>query len=194
MNPYVVVLSNLSVIPCIVYYLHHKKYVYALQIGLNAAFSLIHHLLSTGLLLSDEIDDLFLFIDAFYSYLSIYVFSIYFFLSLSPSDLVIESSLFHAILLPLVFINIDFYYLISVIIGWILLIIGLHLHSLRPMFLCNPYLYLVLCMCIGDLSCYLIAIKNNYNLFHSLHHLIAFTLPISVDICIHWQPIDLDGL
>lgn len=194
MNPYVVVLSNLSVIPCIVYYLRHKKYVYALQIGLNATFSLIHHLLSTGLLLSDGIDNLFLFIDAFYSYLSIYVFSIYFFLSMNPSDLVIESSLFHAILLPLVFINMDFYLLLSVIVGWILFIVGIHLQSIRPMFLCNPYMYLVILMCSADVACYLIANKNDYNLFHSLHHLIAFTLPISVDVCIQWQPVDLDGL
>jgi len=194
MNSYFVVLSNLSVIPCVIHYIHHKKYIYALQIGLNSLFSLIHHMLSSKLLIWDNTDDLFLFIDAFYSYLSIYVFTIYFFLSLNPNDILLESSIFQAVLLPIIFINIEFYIVISIITAYILLIVGLHLHSIRPIFLCNPYVYLVFIMCITDISCYIIATYSDYYLFHSLHHLVAFTLPMYVNKCIQWQPLELDGL
>ena len=80
MSSYFVVLTNLSSLPCIVYYQYHKKYFYSLQVLFNSLFSFLHHLNASGL---KQLNDsgIFHYLDGLFSYLSIYLFAIYLFLS-----------------------------------------------------------------------------------------------------------------
>jgi hypothetical protein len=186
-----VILSHVMVCPSIIYLLYHLQWFHALQIGCNAVFSLFYHFPA---LTGEEWRPIFSFMDEYVSYLSIYVFSVYFFLKAAPSRLCIEFYLTQQILLLVVLRSIDYTLLISTILGCTLSTILLRFYELREIYLWNPYVWLTLLMAGGDLTCFILALHGNYSLFHSIHHFLAFTLPLSIECAVSWKLVDLEGL
>lgn len=179
MSEYFVVLSNLSSLPCIIYYQYHRKYFYSLQILFNSLFSFLHHLHWSGLYNIHE-NGLFNFLDGLYSYLSIYLFSIYLMLS-NHYELRTELFLSQTILLSMVYINLGAVIILPVTAFLTLAITGVHYKQMNSVGFRNPYLYLGIGLAAVDLACFFVAVTYEYNYFHAVHHLIAFNLPIVVD-------------
>ena len=184
MSAYFVVLSNLSSLPCIIYYQYHRKYFYSLQILFNSLFSFLHHMHTSGL---SPIPDsgVFNFLDGLYSYLSIYIFSMYMFLS-NHYELRTELFLIQTILQALVFLNIGAIIVLPATAFMTLMITGFHYRHIRSISVSNPYLYLGVFLASADVACFFIAVNYEYNYLHAVHHLIAFNLPIVVDKCVSY--------
>ena len=184
MSAYFVVLSNLASLPCIIYYQYHRKYFYSLQILFNSLFSFLHHMHTSGL---SPIPDsgVFNFLDGLYSYLSIYIFSMYMFLS-NHYELRTELFLIQTILQALVFLNIGAIIVLPSTAFMTLMITGFHYRHIRSISIWNPYLYLGVGLSIADIVCFFIAVNYEYNYLHAVHHLIAFNLPIVVDKCVSY--------
>ena len=185
MSSYFVVLSNLSSLPCIIYYQYHRKYFYSLQILFNSLFSFLHHMHTSGL---SPIPDsgVFNFLDGLYSYLSIYLFSMYMFLS-NHYELRTELFLIQTILQALVFLNIGAIIVLPSTAFMTLVITGFHYRHIRSISFWNPYLHLGVALSVIDMACFFIAVTYEYNYFHAVHHLIAFNLPILVDKCVSYM-------
>lgn len=193
---YFIVLSNFAVCPTVFYFLFKQKWVHGLQIGLNAVFSCLHHLPSIGETPWEQKgwNDVFTFLDALYSYGSIFFFSMTFFLAMDFHRLFMECYCTASVLLFLITASFDTTIILSSTIGCALLTTFCHLSDLRSLDGWNPYLWTTLFMAVADITCFFIAIQTNYALFHSLHHLLAFTLPLSVECTISWVQVDLEGL
>ena len=179
MSEYFVVLSNLSSLPCIMYYQYHKKYFYSLQILFNSLFSFFHHLKWSDLYQLHD-GGLFNFLDGLYSYLSIYLFSIYLMLS-NHYELRTELFLIQTILLSMVYMNLGAVIILPVTAFLILIITGVHYQKMNIVAIYNPYLHLSIGLAAADLACFFIAVTYEYNYFQAVHHLIAFNLPIVID-------------
>ena len=179
MSEYFVVLSNLSSLPCIMYYQYHKKYFYSLQILFNSLFSFFHHLKWSDLYQLHD-GGLFNFLDGLYSYLSIYLFSIYMMLS-NHYELRTELFLIQTILISMVYTNLGAVIILPVTAFLTLIITGVHYQKMNTVAMYNPYLYLSIGLATADLACFFVAVTYEYNYFHAVHHLIAFNLPIVVD-------------
>jgi hypothetical protein len=179
MSGYFVVLSNLSSLPCVIYYQYHKKYFYSLQILFNSLFSFFHHLNHANLYQIHD-NGLFDFLDGLYSYLSIYLFSIYLMLS-NHYELRTELFLIQTILASMVYSNLGAVIVLPTTAFLTLIITGFHHQKINSIAFCNPYLHLGLGLAATDLACFFIAVTYEYNYFHAVHHLIAFNLPIIVD-------------
>ena len=184
MSSYFVVLSNLASLPCIIYYQYHRKYFYSLQILFNSLFSFLHHMNDSGL---TPIPDhgVFDFLDGLYSYLSIYLFSMYLFLS-NHYELRTELFLIQTILQALVFLQIGAIIVLPSTAFMTLMITGFHYRHIRSISLWNPYLYLGLILSAADVGCFFVAVQYEYNILHSVHHVIAFNLPIVIDKCVSY--------
>ena len=179
MSEYFVVLSNLVSIPCVVYYQYHKKYFYSLQILFNSLFSFFHHLNNSTLYYIHD-NGLFDFLDGLYSYLSIYIFSIYLMLS-NHYELRTELFLIQTILISMVYSSLGAVIVLPVTAFLTLIVTGFHYQKINSIGFYNPYLYLGVGLAIADLTFFFIAVTYEYNYFHAAHHLIAFNLPIVVD-------------
>lgn len=179
MSEYFVTLSNLASVPCIVYYQYHRKYFYSLQILFNSLFSFLHHLNGSSLY---QIHDsgLFDFLDGLYSYLSIYLFSIYLMLS-NHYELRTELFLIQTILMSMVYSEVGAVIVLPVTAFLTLIITGVHYRKMNSVVIRNPYLLLGVFLTAFDLACFFVAVTYEYNYFHAVHHLIAFNLPIVVD-------------
>ena len=179
MSEYFVTLSNLASVPCIVYYQYHRKYFYSLQILFNSLFSFLHHLNGSSLY---QIHDsgLFDFLDGLYSYLSIYLFSIYLMLS-NHYELRTELFLIQTILMSMVYNAVGAVIVLPVTAFLTLIITGVHYRKMNSVVIRNPYLLLGVFLVALDLACFFVAVTYEYNYFHAVHHLIAFNLPIAVD-------------
>lgn len=184
MSAYFVVLSNLSSLPCIIYYQYHRKYFYSLQILFNSLFSFLHHMHYSGL---SPIPDsgVFDFLDGLYSYLSIYIFSMYMFLS-NHYELRTELFLIQTILQALVYLQIGAIVVLPATVFMTLMITGFHYRHIRSISASNPYLYIGVFLASADVGCFFIAANYEYNYLHAVHHLIAFNLPIVVDKCVSY--------
>ena len=179
MSEYFVTLSNLASLPCIVYYQYHRKYFYSIQILLNSLFSFLHHMKGSSLYMIHD-NGLFDFLDGLYSYLSIYLFSIYLMLS-NHYELRTELYLIQTILMSMVYSNIGAVIVLPVTAFLTLIITGIHYKKMNAVAIRNPYLLLGLTLAAADLACFFVAVTYEYNYFHAVHHLIAFNLPITVD-------------
>ena len=179
MSEYFVVLSNLSSLPCVIYYQYHKKYFYSLQILFNSLFSFFHHMNGANLYQIHD-NGLFDFLDGLYSYLSIYLFSIYLMLS-NHYELRTELFLIQTILLSMVYSNLGAVIVLPTTAFLTLIITGFHYQKMNSVAFYNPYLYFGIGLAAADLTCFFIAVTYEYNYFHAVHHLIAFNLPIIVD-------------
>lgn len=179
MSEYFVVLSNLVSLPCVIYYQYHKKYFYSLQILFNSLFSFFHHLNGSHIYTIHD-NGLFDFLDGLYSYLSIYLFSIYLMLS-NHYDLRTELFLIQTILVSMVYSSLGAVIVLPVTAFLTLIVTGFHYKKINSVDICNPYLYLGIGLATVDLTCFFIAVTYEYNYFHAIHHLIAFNLPIIVD-------------
>jgi len=184
MSAYFVVLSNLASLPCIIYYQYHRKYFYSLQILFTSLFSFLHHMNDSGL---DVFMDhgVFDFLDGLYSYLSIYLFSIYLFLS-NHYELRTELFLIQTVLQALVFLQIGAIIVLPSTAFMTLMISGFHFRHIRSISLWNPYLYLGVALATADVTCFFMAVQYEYNILHAIHHLIAFNLPIVIDKCVSY--------
>ena len=179
MSGYFVVLTNLCSIPCILYYQYQKKYFYSLQVLLNSLFSFLHHLNGSGLKqLSDN--GIFDFLDGLYSYLSIYIFSIYLFLS-NHEELKTELYLIKTILLSLVYLSFGTNIILPSLIFMIFFITGMQYQKMNKLILRNFNFIMVILLSIADVACFFAAIEYEYNYLHGIHHLIAFNIPIFID-------------
>ena len=173
---YFVVLTNLASLPCIVYYQYHRNYLYSLQILFNSLFSFLHHLNGSNLY---HIEDkgLFDFLDGLYSYLSIYLFSVYMILS-NHDSLRTELFFIQTILVSLVYMQFGAVIVLPVTVFLTLVMTGFHYSYIRPI-QWNPYLYVGLLMAAADMACFFLA-EYEYNYLHGAHHLLAFNLPIVI--------------
>jgi len=179
MSEYFVTLSNLASVPCIMYYQYHRKYFYSLQILFNSLFSFLHHLEGSGMYQIQD-NGLFDFLDGLYSYLSIYLFSVYLMLS-NHYELRTELFLIQTILVSMVYMEIGAVIVLPVTAFLTLIITGVHYQKMNSVVIRNPYLALGIVLVAIDLTCFFIAVTYEYNYFHAIHHLIAFNLPIVVD-------------
>ena len=161
------------------YYQYHKKYFYSLQILFNSLFSFFHHLNWANLYQIHD-NGLFDFLDGLYSYLSIYLFSIYLMLS-NHYELRTELFLIQTILLSMVYMNLGAVIILPVTAFLTLIITGVHYQKMNTVAIYNPYLHLGIGLAVADLACFFVAVTYEYNYFHAVHHLIAFNLPIVVD-------------
>jgi len=185
MSDYFVVFSNISSLPCIIYYQFKKKYYYSVQILLNSLFSLIHHMKGVNVYPIYDLG-LFDYLDGLYSYLSIYLFSMYLFLS-NHNELKMELLIMNTVLMSLIFVNIGSIIFLPLEIFLILFITGIHYQNFNGMKIFNRYLFITIILCIIDIACYSIAITYNYNYFHSIHHLVSFNIPIFINICLEYD-------
>jgi len=134
---------------------------------------------------------LFDFLDGLYSYLSIYLFSIYLMLS-NHYELRTELFLIQTILLSMVYSALGAVIVLPVTAFLTLIITGVHYRKMNSVHLKNPYLYLGITMVAADLACFFVAVTYEYNYFHAAHHLLAFNLPIIVDKYVASLPITTD--
>ncbi len=190
MSDYFVVFSNISSLPCIIYYQFKKKYYYSVQILLNSLFSFIHHMKGTEIYPIYDMG-LFNFLDGLYSYLSIYLFSMYLFLS-NHNKLKMELLIMNTLLMSLIFINIGSIILLPLEIFLILFITGIHYQHFNGIKIYNRYLFITIILCIIDIVCFSIAITYNYNYFHSIHHLVSFNIPIFINLCLEYDDISIE--
>jgi hypothetical protein len=123
---------------------------------------------------------LFDFLDGVYSYLSIYLFSIYLMLS-NHYELRTELFLIQTILLSMVYSNLGAVIVLPVTAFLTLMITGVHFQKMNSVAFRNPYLHLGIGLAVLDLTCFFLAVTYEYNYLHAVHHLIAFNLPIVVD-------------
>jgi hypothetical protein len=123
---------------------------------------------------------LFDFLDGLYSYLSIYLFSVYLMLS-NHYELRTELFIIQTILLSLVYISIGAVVVLPITAFLTLTITGFHYQKMNSVSFYNPYLYAGIIFAAIDMTCFFIAINYEYNYLHAVHHLIAFNLPIVVD-------------
>ena len=123
---------------------------------------------------------LFDFLDGLYSYLSIYLFSIYLMLS-NHYELRTELFLIQTIIMSMVYTGLGAVIVLPTTAFLTLVITGFHHQKINSIGLYNSYLYIGLGLVAIDLSCFFIAVTYEYNYFHAIHHLIAFNLPIIVD-------------
>jgi hypothetical protein len=179
---YFVVFSNLASIPCIIYYQYYQKYFYSIQILLASLFSFIHHIKSTNLYVVYD-SGLFDLLDGVYSYLTIYLFAIYLFLS-NHNELKMELSFVQTIILCLTFTNIGTIIALPITIFLILFITSIHRQKINKISLYNKYLYITVLLCCADVTCFFIAMQTEYNSFHAIHHLLSFNIPFFVDKCV----------
>lgn len=186
MSEYIVVLSNLCSIPCILYYQCHQEHFYSLQVLFNSLFSFLHHMNTSGLVTLHD-NGTFSFLDGLYSYLSIYVFSTYLLLE-NHRELRSEHSVSMTVIVILVFLNISTIISLPVTVFLILFVTALHYQNIRTLSICSPYLHWVIALCAADIGFYFAAMQTDYNYFHSAHHLLAFNLPIVVDLCVRNPP------
>lgn len=179
MSDYFVVLSNLSSIPCVLYYAYMKKYYYSMQILLASSFSLLHHMINTNTYIIHD-NGLFFLLDGVYSYLSIYIFSIYLLL-LNHDKLIGEQSIVSTIILIFSYMGITSYIVIPCVIIITLFIFALNYNQMNKYN--TNYLLIITILCIIELGFFFGAVNNNYNYnyYHSIHHLIVFNIPIFVD-------------
>lgn len=182
MSAYSVVLSNLASLPCIVYYQYHRKFFYSFQILFNSLFSFLHHLNGTGLYIIQD-EGVFDFLDGLYSYLSIYVFSIYFFLT-NHYELRTELYVVQTMLMAMVYLKMGAAIVLPVTVFAIFFVTGMYYRRMHAIMLRNPWFYVMTVMCITDIGCFFTGLQYEYDWFHSAHHLLAFTLPIIVDKCL----------
>ena len=182
MSEYFVVLSNLSSIPCILYYQYQKEHFYSLQVLFNSLFSFLHHMNKSGLYPFQD-NGIFDFLDGLYSYLSIFVFSTYLFLE-NHRELRSEHSVSMTVIVILVFLNLNTIISLPVTAFLILSITALHYQNIRSLSICSPYLHWVIALCAADIGFYFAAIQTDYNYFHSAHHFLAFNIPMVVDLCV----------
>lgn len=189
LSKWFVVFTNGSVIPTVIHFVRHQKYIFALQIGATAMFSFFHHAIGTGILALDEsVGDLSTVLDTVYSYLSIIMFTLYLFLTPKIQEWMLQLQLAHiGILAATLYGNLDMGLFLGVVVSWILGVIFCHMTLIRPVCLYNPYLWLTGVMLISDLSFFFAAVSSTeFDWFHSAHHLFAFTLPLSVDCAVEW--------
>lgn len=179
MSSYFVTLSNLASVPCIIYYQYHRKYLYSLQILFTSMFSFIHHMNGSGVYYIQD-NGLFDFLDGLFSYLSIYLFLIYFMLS-NHYELRTELFLIQTILLSMVFYGLGAVIVLPVTAFLTLIVTGFHYQKMNTVNIRNPFLYLGIGLAATDIACFFVAVTYEYNYFHAVHHLIAFNLPIVVD-------------
>jgi hypothetical protein len=182
MSEYFVVLSNLSSIPCILYYQYQKEHFYSLQVLFNSLFSFLHHMNTSGLVRFQD-NGVFHFLDGLYSYLSIFVFSTYLLLE-NHRELRAEHSISMTVIVVLAFLNLSTIISLPVTIFLILFVSALHYQNIRPLSICSPYLHWIIALCAADIGFYFAAMQTDYNYFHSAHHFIGFNLPIVVDLCV----------
>lgn len=186
MSDYFVVYTNLASIPAVLYYQYHRNYYYSLQIFLVSFFSFIHHMKTSGIYRMED-SGLFSLLDGWYSYLTIYAFSIYLFLS-NHAFLVTELSVMSPLLLSLSYLNIMTEISLPITISLILFIIVYHRDHFRTSLFYNPFTYFTFFFCAVDIVCFFVAIKTEYNYFHGIHHLFSFTVPIIIDKAITPYP------
>jgi hypothetical protein len=125
------------------------------------------------------------FLDGLYSYLSIYLFSMYLFLS-NHYELRTELFLIQTILQALVFLQIGAIIVLPSTAFMTLMITGFHFRNIRSISLWNPYLHLGVALAVADITCFFMAVQYEYNILHAIHHLIAFNLPIVIDKCVSY--------
>jgi hypothetical protein len=123
---------------------------------------------------------LFDFLDGLFSYLSIYLFLIYFMLS-NHYELRTELFLIQTILLSMVFYGLGAVIVLPVTAFLTLIVTGFHYQKMNTVNIRNPFLYLGIGLAATDIACFFVAVTYEYNYFHAVHHLIAFNLPIVVD-------------
>lgn len=163
MSEYFVTLSNLASLPCIVYYQYHRKYFYSIQILLNSLFSFLHHMKGSSLYMIHD-NGLFDFLDGLYSYLSIYLFSIYLMLS-NHYELRTELYLIQTILMSMVYSNIGAVIVLPVTAFLTLIITGIHYKKMNAVVIRNPYLLLGLTLAAADLACFSWQLPTNTTTF-----------------------------
>lgn len=176
MSAYFVVFTNLASLPCILYYQYHRQYLYSLQILFNSLFSFLHHLNGSQLYLIQD-NGLFDFLDGLYSYLSIYLFSVYLILT-NHAELRTELFLIQTILVSLVYVQFAPVIVLPVTVFLALAVSGFHYSAIRPIQWKNPYLYAALVVAAADMTCFFLAVTMWYNYLHGIHHLLAFNLPL----------------
>ena len=179
---YFVVFTNLSSLPCIIYFQYHRKYYYSIQILLTSFFSFMHHLNQSKVYSFDD-SAIFDLLDGLYSYYSIYVFAIYLFLK-NHTELKLEQSLMQTILLCFVYLKLDSIIVLPVTSFLILFITSIYYTQFNKLSLCNKYIYITFLLCSVDIACFFIGMHIEYNYLHGIHHLITFNIPIFIDKCI----------
>jgi len=127
-----------------------------------------------------EDSGLFSLLDGWYSYLTIYAFSIYLFLS-NHGSLITELAIISPLLLSLCYLNIMTEISLPITISFILFIIIYHRDHFRRSLFSNPFTYFTFFFCVVDIICFFVAVKTGYNYFHGIHHLFSFTVPIIID-------------
>ena len=185
MSEYFVVFSNISSLPCIIYYQFKQKYYYSVQILLNSLFSFIHHMKHSEIYPIYDMG-LFSYLDGLYSYMSIYLFSMYLFLS-NHSELKMELLIMNTLLMSLTFVSIGSVISLPLAIFLILFITGMHYQHFNGMKIYNRYLFITILMCIIDIVCFSVAITYQYDYFHSIHHLVSFNIPIFINKCLEFD-------
>ena len=185
MSEYFVVFSNISSLPCIIYYQFKQKYYYSVQILLNSLFSFIHHMKHSNVYPIYDMG-LFSYLDGLYSYMSIYLFSMYLFLA-NHGELKMELLIMNTLLMSLTFVNFGSVILLPLAIFLILFITGMHYQHFNGLKIYNRYLFITILMCIIDIVCFSVAITYQYDYFHSIHHLVSFNIPIFINMCLEYD-------
>lgn len=188
MSDYFVVLSNIASLFSIIYFSKKKEYYYALQIFLTSSFSLVHHIIQSGIytINDNKFTDL---LDGTYSYWLVYIFTIYLFLSNHKELEIMRTSMFTLILgLGYFGFGIIIMFPVIAIISLIVIVFNFYISNdnINKLTVKNKYFIILLVCCSTELTIYIIGSLDNiyYNYYHSCHHIIAYNIPIIVDMYI----------
>ncbi len=187
MSRYLLVFSNIASFPSIMYFLKRKKYYISLQILFTAFFSFLHHLFSSGLVYFSS--TVFTNMDLLYSYWLIYTMQMYLFFPYSGTQVCFSRHIVYPILVLLSLIELDSLYNIFItffigLLNLILISASVVSNPEQQYFKINVFnIYFCLLTIMITINIYVFwqAYSESYELFHSLHHILCFSLPIIID-------------
>ena len=181
MSDYFVVLSNISSIISIIYFIKKCEYYYSMQIFLTSSFSLVHHINQSDIyhINDNKFTDL---LDGTYSYWLVYIFTIYLFLSNHKEQEITRSFMF-TLILGLGYFNFGIIVMFPIIATISIVIILYNISNINKLIFLNKYLFILFLACACELTIYIIGSNDdiNYNYYHSFHHIIAYNIPILID-------------
>ncbi len=175
-----VIITNLSSIATLYYGHKYKEYTITFCIVVTSIISLIFHTFTEFNRVSDKTLDFFRVLDFYYSYKSIYVVT---------TNLLIDYDVLHynydLLITPILLTMATFlteknYFVLSILplsVGIILPILYLSKDKMIKPNIYDFKLYLILILVLINILVYIFEKFVNYYIFHSIHHLICFSVP-----------------
>ena len=174
------VVSNFSSMATLYYGLANKEYIISTCIVTTSIISAVFHMLETFEFGSQSVLQLLRLLDFYYSYKSIYVVTTSLFLDYSMEFFYYDIPVQTILITLAVFFTGKDSFLLCIVPMCLGIIAPLLFYYRDRIITINPYdhhLALLITMVLLNIYFYMTETYYDYNIFHSLHHLICFSTP-----------------